>query len=130
MAPRIRAFGPFEFERSGEMRVLRRQGVRLKIQGQPLDILERLMEHPGQIVSRQDLQQLLWGGEVHVDFERGLNTAMKRLRAVLGDDAVAPRYIETVARTGYVFIGEAVEVVPVITDIAMPVPVEGVPSRR
>ena len=91
MALRILAFGPFKLERNGDVRVFRKSGVRLKIQGQPLDILERLTGQPCQVVSRHDLQQLLWGGDVNVDFERGLNTARKRLRAVLNDDATQPQ---------------------------------------
>ena len=93
MKPRILTFGPFELERNGEVRVLRKSGVRLKIQGQPLDILERLTGQPGQVASRHDLQQLLFGGDVTVDFERGLSTAMKRLRAALDYDATQPHAV-------------------------------------
>lgn len=87
MALRILAFGPFELERNGDVRVFRKSGVRLKIQRQPLDILERLTGQPCEVVSRHDL----FGGDVNVDFERGLSTAMKRLLAVLDDDATQPQ---------------------------------------
>ncbi|MFN0102934.1 MAG: winged helix-turn-helix domain-containing protein [Bryobacteraceae bacterium] len=128
MVPRIHVFGPFELERNGDVRVLRKHGIRMKVQGQPLDILAYLVERPAQVVSRQDLQELLWGGEVHVDFERGLNTAVKRLRAVLGDDPAQPRYIETVARTGYVFVANVEEVVPSAQPPSFTLPAP--PSRR
>jgi len=110
------------------VRVLRKHGIRLKLQGQPLDVLEALIERPGEIVSRQDLQKRLWGDDTYVDFERGLNTAVKRLRAALGDAPDSPRYIETVARTGYVFMAPVTEV---LVSVAPAPPLsEPPPSRR
>lgn len=85
---------------------LRRYGVRIKLQDQPLKLLVALVERPGEVLSRAELQELIWGAETFVDFDRGLNAAMNRLRAALGDSAERPRYIETVARRGYRFIGE------------------------
>jgi len=111
MGMRVHVFGPFEFERTGSTRVLRKHGIRLKLQGQPLEILEALIERQGSIVTRQQLQDRLWGSETFVDFDRGLNTAVKRLRAALGDSPDEPRYIETVARTGYVFIAPVTELI-------------------
>jgi Tol biopolymer transport system component/DNA-binding winged helix-turn-helix (wHTH) protein len=85
---------------------LRRYGVRIKLQDQPFKLLVALVERPGEVVSRAELQALIWGSDTFVDFDRGLNAAMNRLRAALGDSAEQPRYIETVARRGYRFIGE------------------------
>jgi TolB-like protein/DNA-binding winged helix-turn-helix (wHTH) protein/Tfp pilus assembly protein PilF len=96
------SFGAFEFDRqSGE---LRKHGLRIKLQGQPIDVLTMLLEHPGDVVTREELQKRLWAGDTYVDFEHSLNAAIKRLRAALGDSAQAPRFVETVARRGYRFI--------------------------
>jgi DNA-binding winged helix-turn-helix (wHTH) protein len=101
-------FGPFELDRrSGE---LRKHGVKLKLQAKPLQILEALLERPGEIVSREALRSRLWPSDVFVDFEAGLNTAANRLRIVLGDTAENPRYIETLPRTGYRFVAPVEEV--------------------
>jgi DNA-binding winged helix-turn-helix (wHTH) protein/WD40 repeat protein len=98
-------FGPFELDCvSGE---LRKQGIRIRIQAQPLQILRALLEKPDTLVTREELRLRLWPGETFVDFERGLNTAVNRLRASLGDTADSARYIETVARSGYRFVGGA-----------------------
>jgi Tol biopolymer transport system component/DNA-binding winged helix-turn-helix (wHTH) protein len=92
-------FGVFEVDlRSGE---LRKQGVRVRLQEQPFKVLAALLEHPGEIVSREQLVQRLWPDGTFVDFDRGLNAAVTRLRQVLADSAESPRYIETVARRGY-----------------------------
>jgi DNA-binding winged helix-turn-helix (wHTH) protein len=97
-------FGPFEADLvSGE---LRKKGVRLKLQELPRRILFLLLQEPGEVVARSDLQQALWASDTFVDFERGLNTAMSKLRDVLGDSAASPKYIETVPKRGYRFIGE------------------------
>jgi TolB-like protein/DNA-binding winged helix-turn-helix (wHTH) protein/tetratricopeptide (TPR) repeat protein len=83
---------------------LRRRGIRVKLSGQPLHILEMLVERPGAVVSREALRQRIWEGDTFVDFERGLNAAVNRLREALGDSAAKPRYIETLPRLGYRFI--------------------------
>ncbi len=102
-ATRIVRFGPFELDlRSGE---LRRNGTRVGLQDQPLQILSVLLERPGEMVTREDLRQRLWPADTFVDFEHGLNAAVKRLRDALGDAADSPRFIETVPRRGYRFIG-------------------------
>ena len=85
---------------------LRKRGIRLKLSGQPLRILELLVEHPGGVVSREELRSNLWEDDTFVDFERGLNAAVNRLREALGDSAASPRYIETLPRLGYRFIGQ------------------------
>jgi Tol biopolymer transport system component/DNA-binding winged helix-turn-helix (wHTH) protein len=88
---------------------LRKRGIRLKLSGQPLRILETLLERPGEVVSRDELRHLLWENDTFVDFERGLNAAVNRLREALGDSATKPRYIETLPRLGYRFIGSLIE---------------------
>jgi TolB-like protein/DNA-binding winged helix-turn-helix (wHTH) protein len=96
-------FGMFELDpRAGE---LRKKGIKLRLQGQPVDILAMLLERPGETVTREELQKKLWPGDTFVDFEQGLNGAMKRLRAALDDDAESPHFIETLPRHGYRFIG-------------------------
>ena len=96
-------FGVFELDpRAGE---LRKKGMKIRLQGQPVEILVMLLERPGEIVTREELQKKLWPADTFVDFEQGLNNAMKRLRAALDDDAESPHFIETVPRRGYRFIG-------------------------
>src|SRR5919201_1561790 len=99
---KVARFGVFELDpRAGE---LRKHGVKLRVRGKPLQILQVLIEKPGEIVSREELQRRLWSSDVFVDFDSGLNTAANRLRIALGDSAEKPRYIATLARTGYRFI--------------------------
>jgi Tol biopolymer transport system component/DNA-binding winged helix-turn-helix (wHTH) protein len=96
------AFGAFELDpRSHE---LRRSGVRVKIQDQPFLVLVKLLERPGQLVSREELRAALWNGDTFVDFDTGLNTAVKRLREALGDSAESPAFVETLPRLGYRFV--------------------------
>jgi TolB-like protein/DNA-binding winged helix-turn-helix (wHTH) protein len=95
-------FGVFEVNpRSGE---LRKKGTRVKLQDQPLQILLAVLEKPGEIVTREELRAKLWPADTFVDFDHGLNAAVKRLRDALGDTAENPRYIETLPRRGYRFI--------------------------
>ena len=97
------AFGAFELDRaSGE---LRKHGTRVRISGQPFQILVVLLEEAGRIVGRDELHRQLWGDNTFVDFEQGLNTAINKLRQVLGDSAESPRFIETVPGRGYRFVG-------------------------
>jgi eukaryotic-like serine/threonine-protein kinase len=84
---------------------LRKNGTKVKLQDQPFQILVALLEQPGKVVSREALRRKLWPTDVYVDYERGLNTAMKKLREALEDEADKPRYIETLPRHGYRFIG-------------------------
>jgi Tol biopolymer transport system component/DNA-binding winged helix-turn-helix (wHTH) protein len=95
-------FGVFELDL--RTRELRKQGVRIKLQGQPFQILEMLLEQPGELVTREELQQRLWADGSFVDYEQGLNIAIKKLRLALGDSADSPRFVETLARRGYRFI--------------------------
>jgi len=95
-------FGVFELEtHTGE---LRRNGVKLKLQDQPYQVLVKLLEHAGHTVSREQLRSTLWPADTFVDFETGLNTTIKRLRETLGDSAENPSFIETVPKRGYRFI--------------------------
>jgi TolB-like protein/DNA-binding winged helix-turn-helix (wHTH) protein len=95
-------FGVFELDlRAGE---LRKNGVKLRLQEQPYQVLLKLIEHHGEIVSREELRSTLWHEDTFVDFETGLNTAIKRLRETLGDSADNPTFIETLPRRGYKFI--------------------------
>ena len=95
-------FGVFELDgNSGE---LRRGGVKQKLQDQPFHVLLALLERPGEVVAREDLQHALWPADTYVDFETGLNTAIKRLREVLGDSAESPTFIGTIPKRGYRFL--------------------------
>ena len=103
-APQTRRtrFGPYEVDlRSGE---LYKHGIRLKLQDQPFQVLAILLEHSGDVVTRDELRQRLWPADTFVDFDTGLNSAIKKLRDVLSDSADEPRYIETLHRRGYRFI--------------------------
>lgn len=92
-------FGPFETDLlSGE---LRKHGLKIKLQDQPFQVLALLIQRPGEIISRQELRQRLWPANTFVDFDVGLNNAIKRLRAALSDEAGTPRYVETLPRRGY-----------------------------
>ena len=97
-------FAEFELDlRAGE---LRKQGGKLKLQEQPFQVLQILLQCPGRTVTRDELQQKIWPSDTFVDFDHGLYNAIKRLREALGDSAETPQYVETVARRGYRFIGE------------------------
>jgi TolB-like protein/DNA-binding winged helix-turn-helix (wHTH) protein len=121
-------FGPFELDlHSGE---LFKNGLRIKLQGQPIQILRILLEQPGQLVTREEISQRLWPSDTFVDFEHSLNTAVKKLRTALGDEAETPRYIETLPRRGYRFIGEIASALPaaeLTTTEATPVTLESSP---
>jgi DNA-binding winged helix-turn-helix (wHTH) protein/TolB-like protein/Tfp pilus assembly protein PilF len=96
-------FGCFEFDvPAGE---LYRQGRRVRLQEQPRQVLAALIERPGELVTRENLRERLWESDTFVDFEHGLNTAVKKVRQALGDSAEAPEFVETLARRGYRFIG-------------------------
>ena len=95
-------FGVFQLDlKAGE---LRKAGARVKLQDQPFRVLALLVERAGQLVTREDLRQRVWPGNVYVDFDQGLNNAIKKVREALGDSADSPTLIETVARHGYRFI--------------------------
>lgn len=95
-------FGLFELDlRSGE---LRKAGLKIRLQEQPLQVLAMLLERPGEVVTREDLQQRLWSGDTFVDFENSLNKDINKIREALGDSAENPRFVETLPRRGYRFI--------------------------
>ena len=98
----VTRFGPFEVDL--ETPELRRAGVPVRIQKLPLQLLSLLLERPGHVVTRQELQKRLWPADTFVDFEDGLNTAIKKLREALGDEREHPHFIETVPRQGYRFV--------------------------
>jgi cholera toxin transcriptional activator len=94
-------FGVFEFDLRSEE--LRKQGRRVRVSGQPAQIHGFLLPRPGELVTREELQQALWPADTHVNFEQSLNAAVKRLRQALGDSPEKPLFIETMARRGYRF---------------------------
>src|SRR5258708_24924874 len=99
---RIVRFGVFELDLSaGE---LRKNGVKLRLQEQPFQVLAMLLERAGEVVTREELRQKLWPSDTFVDFDHSLNTAVNKVREVIGDSASSPRYVETLARRGYRFI--------------------------
>src|SRR5215813_5767354 len=102
--PPIR-FGVFELDvRAGQ---LRKRGSRLPIQGLPLEVLAVLLRHRGEVVTREELRKELWPADTFVDFDHSLHNAIARLREALGDSPTSPRFIETLPRKGYRFIGAA-----------------------
>lgn len=101
-ASRVFQFGEFEVnEAVGE---LRKHGIRVKLHAQPFQVLVLLLERPGNLVSRKEIQQRLWGDQTYVDFDHSLNTAVNKIREALNDSASKPRYVETVPGKGYRFI--------------------------
>ena len=101
---RVARFGVFELDLSaGE---LRKNVVKLRLQGQPFQVLALLLERAGGVVTREELRQSLWPSDTFVAFDHSLNTAINKLREALGDSASNPRYVETLARRGYRFIGQ------------------------
>jgi TolB-like protein/Flp pilus assembly protein TadD len=110
-------FGAFEVDfRTGE---LRNQGLKVRLQDQPFQVLAILLEHPGELVSREDLREGVWPADTFVDFDQGLNNAIKRLREALGENAERPQYIETIPKRGYRFIGSLDESVRRIRSLAV-----------
>ncbi|MGA2344673.1 MAG: winged helix-turn-helix domain-containing protein [Candidatus Sulfotelmatobacter sp.] len=127
-------FGPYQAD--FHTQELRKHGMKLKLSGQPLQILEMLLARPGQLVTREELQKQLWTGDVFVDSNHGLNAAVNKLRDALGDSAEEPKYIETLPRRGYRFIGTIQSelspptqpaVIPVTAAVLIPTPI---PSPR
>src|SRR5207248_6884208 len=108
--PAVRRFGAFEVNlQLGE---LRKNGMRMRLSGQPLQILAVLIEHPGEVVTREELHSKLWPADTFVDFDHGLNNAVARIREVLDDSSETPRYVETLPRRGYRFIAPVTDTLP------------------
>ena len=101
MTPRVR-FGIFDFDPA--TRELRRDGVAVRLQGQPAQVLAALVEHAGEVVTREQLRQALWGTDTFVDFDRGLNYCIAQIRSALGDSADSPRFVRTIPKLGYQFV--------------------------
>jgi Tol biopolymer transport system component/DNA-binding winged helix-turn-helix (wHTH) protein len=119
-------FDAFELDvSSGE---LRQAGVRLNLQEQPRHLLTALVERPGKLVTRDELRRRLWPADTFVDFEHGLNAAVKRLRDALGDSAETPRYVETVPRRGYRFVAPVEIVAEPVGDIGVLQPSDPIPN--
>lgn len=138
MSDELLRFGPFELDPTREE--LRRSGSIVRIPRQPLRILLLLVRRAGEVVSRDDIHAAIWGNETYVDFEHGINTAIRQIRYALGDDAEAPRYVRTLPRLGYSFIASVEHVAepPVTTSdsapedvtIPTPLPAPPPPTRR
>jgi cholera toxin transcriptional activator len=108
-APRFR-FGAFEADSAtGE---LRRQGVRIKLNAQPFQVLVMLLERPGDLLTREEISRRLWADGTFVDYEHGVNSAVNRIREALGDTASHPRFVETLARRGYRFVAPVERIGP------------------
>jgi len=124
---RVVRFGVFELDRqAGE---LRKSGVRLRLQGQPFQVLTLLLDRAGEVVTREELQQRLWPSDTFVDFDHSLNTAINKVREALGDSASSPRYVETLARRGYRFIASVqTETPPDEIPQAAPAAAQGLPT--
>ena len=117
----LQRFGPYVLDTdSGE---LSRDGRLVRLQPQPYKILVRLLRSPGEVVSRDELRRELWADDTFVDFEQGLNTCIRQIRAALGDDAEAPRFIETLQRRGYRFLA------PVRVEERAPAPMAAPPAQ-
>ena len=120
-ARKVVRFGLYEVDL--ESQELRKSGIKIKIQDQPFQILALLLERPGQIVTREEIQKRLWAGDTFVDFDLGLNSAVKKLRQTLGDESDNPRFIETLYRRGYRFLA------PVQADALASTSIPPIPPR-
>ena len=119
---RVIRFGPFEADLN--TRELRKHGLRLKLQEQPFQVLAMLLARPGELVTRDEIRSALWPQDTFIDFDHGLNAAVRRLRDALNDKAETPRFVETLPRRGYRFIGSVeklgIEVQPETGVLASP----------
>lgn len=116
-AARLIRFGTFEVDlRSGEVR---KEGLKLRLTGQAFQVLAILLENPGELVTREELQKRLWSSDTFVDFEHGLNNAINRIRDALGDSIGNPRFVETLPRRGYRFIGKVERSVQPVVEAAV-----------
>lgn len=129
---RVARFGVFELDlNAGE---LRKSGVRLRLQGQPIQVLTLLLERAGDVVTREELREKLWAADTFVDFDHSLNTAINKVREALGDSASSPRFVETLARRGYRFIapvqGPVQAPIQISSQIAAPAEIASDPPVR
>src|SRR6266566_4990320 len=107
----VRRFGTFEINLESEE--LRKNGMRLRLSGQPFQVLAVLIDRPGEVVTREELNAKLWPADTFVDFDHGLNNAVARIREVLDDSSDTPRYVETIPRRGYRFMAPLADSRPV-----------------
>jgi len=133
--PRIVRFGSFEADL--HTRELRKHGLKLRVQEQPFQVLVMLLARPGELVTREEIRSRLWPQDTFVDFDHGLNAAVRRLRDALNDDAETPRFVETLPRRGYRFIApveklniEEAGAPEAGTEIRPAVPISGATGRR
>src|ERR1700677_235023 len=127
LAARRYRFGVFEADAAtGE---LRRQGIRIKLNAQPFQVLVMLLERPGQLLSREEISRELWPDGTFVDYEHGVNSAVNRIREALGDTAGNPRFIETLARRGYRFVAPVEQIIR-NEDVSAPEPEPEPPGSR
>jgi TolB-like protein len=110
-------FGKFELDQDAAE--LRRDGTKIRLQKQPLQVLQILLEQPGKIISREELQRRIWPPDTFVDFDHGINNDIKKLREALGDDPETPLYIETLPRQGYRFVGKIEREAPRMRSLAV-----------
>ena len=103
-------FGAFEAD--GATGELRRQGLRIKLNAQPFQVLLMLLHRPGQLLTREEISRELWPDGTFVDYEHGVNSAVNRIREALGDTAASPRFVETLARRGYRFVAPVERITP------------------
>src|SRR5215469_4389317 len=116
--PQVIRFGTFELDvRGGE---LRKRGVKIKLQDQPMRILEMLLASPGLLVTREELRSRLWPSDTTIDFDHSLNKAVNKLREALDDSADAPRFIETVPKRGYRLLQSVTNAVPKASVAVLP----------
>jgi DNA-binding winged helix-turn-helix (wHTH) protein len=129
--PRLFRFGVYEADlRTGE---LRKNGLKVRLQEQPFQVLAYLLEHAGDVVTREDLRARLWPADTFVDFDHSLNTAINKLRDALGDTAANPRFIETLAKRGYRLIApvhavDSIDVASATASTAKPSVLAGLPA--
>jgi DNA-binding winged helix-turn-helix (wHTH) protein len=114
-------FGPFQLDT--QFGQVSKDAIVLKLQGQPVQILQILLEKPGELVTREELRQRLWASDTFVDFDHSLNTAIKKLRQALSDEADTPRYIQTLPKRGYRFIAQGDGSRAPVAEPEQPVPV-------
>src|ERR1700749_512740 len=124
--PGLIRFGPFALDATN--RELRKRGYLVRLQPQQLAVLVLLTYRAGQLVSREEIHQHIWGNDTFVDFERGINFSINQIRAALGDDAEKPRFVETIPRRGYRFIASINSHEPVVTDVPESISLDPLPA--
>ena len=125
---RVVRFGVFEMDL--DARELRKGGVRVKLQDQPFRVLAMLVERPGEIVTREDIRETIWAEDTFVEFDHGLNTVVQKIRQALGDSATSPRFLETIPRRGYRFVGTVDKVLSADGQAAAPDSSEDSKAKR